>query len=553
MAIIDPDRDAIVIRIIYDGPPLSGKTTSVQTLGRLLGRTTSIFSPEEIEGKTLFFDWMEYVGGLFKGYSISVQIVSVPGQLFLEARRHFLLHTADAVVFVLDASDDPAIPLTYFQNLQTIITQNHDLPVKVIVQANKQDKPNALTAQQLKPYFQDYPQVKIVESSALLSKGVRESFVLGVRLAVERAEILMTKGQLKQGKPEISSAEELLVALQNAVQLTSENFPTPTADLEQVVEPSEEINFNLLLKTADSPTALDPPTLLELPTIISYPEPEQLINKPISSSVPSIPEESHSPSTHSSHIPHTVSPPATEEIPIFPHLDVPLHFLWPPFQTRELLPIFSTLPPPELQEHYWLTYNNHWTCFSKNAWQYQELEEGYHHFQTHLKWHLHCGPLLPRQRALVLATQSPGSQHCRLWQIVPYSATTLMEQFHALWQLPSLDKISLELFKNLIYYVDVQYPMQRYFPTIQVNLQEIMLAPEGGLYYLGPIDFTPSSLEIIDLTTALITLYQPLIKQNLLQNQIDATQIIQELQKIDGFEQQYLIEILTTLLGRISN
>lgn len=523
MAIIDPDLDAIVIRIIYDGPPLSGKTTSVQALGRLLGRTTSVFSPEETEGKTLFFDWMEYVGGLFKGYSISCQIVSVPGQLFLEARRHFLLRTADAIVFVLDASDDPAVPLTYFQNLQTIITQDHDLPIKVIIQANKQDKPNALTAQQLKSYFQDYPQVKIVESSALLSKGVRESFVLGVRLAVERAEILMTRGQLKQGKPEINSGEELLSALQNAVQLTSENSSSPTADLEQMLL-SEEINLNLLLKTANS------------------------------SFVPSTSEESHLPSTHPSPIPPTISPPITEKIPIFPHLDLPMHFLWPPFQTRELLPILPTLPTPELQEHYWLTYNNHWTCFSKNAWQYQELEEGYHHFQTQLKWHLRCGPLLPSQRALILATQSSSSQHCRLWQIVPQSATTLMAQFHALWQLPSLDKISLELFRNLIYYVDVQQPMQRYFPTTRVNLQEIMLNPEGELYYLGPIDFTPSSsLETVDLMTTITTLYQPLIKQNLLHNQIDATQLIQELQKIDGFEQQYLIEILTTLLSRISN
>ena len=102
MAIIDIERDVIVVRIVYDGPPFSGKTTSVHALAKILDKRNTVFSPQEDPlSKTLYFDWMEYCGGFFKGYSISCQIISVPGQLSLMERRHFLLRTADSVVFVL--------------------------------------------------------------------------------------------------------------------------------------------------------------------------------------------------------------------------------------------------------------------------------------------------------------------------------------------------------------------------------------------------------------------------------------------------------------------
>ena len=41
MAIIDTTRDVVVVRIVYDGAPAAGKTLSVQTLGKLLGKTNA--------------------------------------------------------------------------------------------------------------------------------------------------------------------------------------------------------------------------------------------------------------------------------------------------------------------------------------------------------------------------------------------------------------------------------------------------------------------------------------------------------------------------------
>ena len=85
MAVIDPNDDCVVIRVVYDGAPMAGKTTSVATLGRGLG--ASVYSPADHGGRTLYFDWLDYTGGLFEGRRIRCQIVSVPGQATLAPRR----------------------------------------------------------------------------------------------------------------------------------------------------------------------------------------------------------------------------------------------------------------------------------------------------------------------------------------------------------------------------------------------------------------------------------------------------------------------------------
>src|SRR3954471_17712015 len=100
MAIIDQTKGVLVVRIVYDGPALSGKTTSLRALAK--GVQSKVESPAETAGRTLFFDWVDYVGGLFDGRQIRCQIVGVPGQRELAERRKLLIETADAVVLVLD-------------------------------------------------------------------------------------------------------------------------------------------------------------------------------------------------------------------------------------------------------------------------------------------------------------------------------------------------------------------------------------------------------------------------------------------------------------------
>ena len=71
MAVLDARSDAVVIRIVYDGAPMAGKTTSVGALGRGLG--SNVLTPAEVGGRTLYFDWLDYTGGLFEGHRIRCQ------------------------------------------------------------------------------------------------------------------------------------------------------------------------------------------------------------------------------------------------------------------------------------------------------------------------------------------------------------------------------------------------------------------------------------------------------------------------------------------------
>lgn len=217
MAVLDPERNAIVIRIVYDGPPHAGKTTSVRSLARSLMR--SVETPLESAGRTVYFDWMEYTGGLFEGHRIRCQIVSVPGQPDLAARRRALLETADVVVFVADTSTATAVArsVAHIRQMVAIVRDLGELPVGVIVQANKRDVPGAVSRDELRAALgHDFARTAVTESVAEAGVGIRETFVFAVRIALDRIRELIARGALPHGRPAVDTAEQLLAVLEDA-------------------------------------------------------------------------------------------------------------------------------------------------------------------------------------------------------------------------------------------------------------------------------------------------------------------------------------------------
>src|SRR5579862_9592390 len=148
MATLDPRNNTVVIRIAYDGAPMSGKSTSVRALGRGLG--SEVCTPAEIGGRTLYFDWLDYTGGLFEGHRIRCQIISVPGQATLAPRRRRLLESADAIVFVGDSTPSGFISdRGYLSGLARVLEQIPGPPVGLVLQANKRDHPHAIPMEQI--------------------------------------------------------------------------------------------------------------------------------------------------------------------------------------------------------------------------------------------------------------------------------------------------------------------------------------------------------------------------------------------------------------------
>src|SRR4028118_139966 len=100
MPSFDLARGCIVMKIVYDGPALAGKTTNLQKLCSMfpIERRSELFTPGALKGRTMFFDWLEIDGGKKGRHAYRFQLLTVPGQTQRSYRRRPLLQMADAVV-----------------------------------------------------------------------------------------------------------------------------------------------------------------------------------------------------------------------------------------------------------------------------------------------------------------------------------------------------------------------------------------------------------------------------------------------------------------------
>jgi signal recognition particle receptor subunit beta len=225
MPTIDPARGVLVIRVVYDGPALSGKTTSLRALAK--GVSRDVECPGEKDGRTLYFDWVDYVGGIFEGRQIRCQIVSVPGQKQLARRRRFLLESADAVVCVLDTREpELEFGLQWLSELSKTCRAKNP-PVGVVLQANKRDASDAVPREELRAQINQVAPIAIVESVARASDGIREAFVLAVRLALDRVRALSSEGKLESSTSYDDKAQDLLQKLEQAESVAEVALPEP--------------------------------------------------------------------------------------------------------------------------------------------------------------------------------------------------------------------------------------------------------------------------------------------------------------------------------------
>lgn len=209
-----PSNGEVVVRVVYDGPPRAGKTTSLRALAENLRRPVE--SPGEAEGRTLLFDWMEYVGGRFEGRSIRCQVIAVPGQQTLDARRRALLALADVVVLVADTTALGLSELAlHLRRLRSDLEALGGGPVGILVQANKRDLTDAVSLEEVHRTL-DGTDLAIEETVATSGAGIRTSFLHALRLGLDRVRTgLEHTGVLETG-PVIRGSEDLLARLRQA-------------------------------------------------------------------------------------------------------------------------------------------------------------------------------------------------------------------------------------------------------------------------------------------------------------------------------------------------
>ena len=139
--IIDHYNKTVSIKIVYFGPALSGKTTSIKALFSHFGKVDKIHSIESTIKRTLFFDYGT-ITFQNEEYKLKVHLYSTTGQDFYAITRQITLRATDGVIFVVDSQKD-----VYERNLfswSELISYYQekidDLPI--IIAFNKQDLPD---------------------------------------------------------------------------------------------------------------------------------------------------------------------------------------------------------------------------------------------------------------------------------------------------------------------------------------------------------------------------------------------------------------------------
>lgn len=134
----------VQIKIVYYGPGRGGKTTNLEYINRTYREQikTEMVSLKTNDDRTLFFDFLPFDVGQIKGFDVTIQLYTVPGQVKYNATRKLVLRGVDGIVFVADVQKsqrrkniDSLNQL--YENLQTYQLDLFKIPL--VMQYNKVD------------------------------------------------------------------------------------------------------------------------------------------------------------------------------------------------------------------------------------------------------------------------------------------------------------------------------------------------------------------------------------------------------------------------------
>jgi len=100
--IYDYENKTLQIKIVYYGPAMSGKTTSIKHLFSFFNREDTLNSIDSTVGRTLLFDFgvLQFEGA---EWSLKFLIYSATGQDFYASTRPSTLNGVDGIIFVVDS------------------------------------------------------------------------------------------------------------------------------------------------------------------------------------------------------------------------------------------------------------------------------------------------------------------------------------------------------------------------------------------------------------------------------------------------------------------
>ncbi len=172
-----PQRE-LLLKIVYYGPALSGKTTCLQALHAMAPRrnTGRLMALETRDDRTLFFDMLPIAIRTRTGFRVKIKLLTVPGQVIHESTRRVILQGTDAVAFIADSqiSEHKANQDSFFDLRKNLKKNQLPKNLPMIIQFNKRDLSQIRSEEDLRRMEQQQGR-RLYRSVALTGQGVREA------------------------------------------------------------------------------------------------------------------------------------------------------------------------------------------------------------------------------------------------------------------------------------------------------------------------------------------------------------------------------------------
>ena len=234
MVQFDNEYRQIKIKIVYYGPALGGKTTCLQQIHRMVDpqRRTRLYSLNTANDRTLFFDLLALDLGRIRGYRLTLQLYTVPGQVQYNATRRAVLAGADGIVFVADSQeakrDENRESLeNLWENLRANGLDRRTMPL--VFQYNKRDLDPILAVQDLEADLNPSG-APAFPSVAIRGEGVMEAFA-----AITDATLVSVADKLGVGR-QPQAVERLREQARAALEPFLEKAPSPQPPADEAAD-----------------------------------------------------------------------------------------------------------------------------------------------------------------------------------------------------------------------------------------------------------------------------------------------------------------------------
>lgn len=182
------------VKIVYYGPAMSGKTTSIKALFSHFNKEDSIKSIDSSVGRTLFFDF----GVLhFKGteWGIKFLVYSATGQDFYASTRPATLNGVDGIIFIVDSQ------IAYLKHnirswkeLENLFGSDiYSIPI--VISLNKYDlfETEKLDEEEILSHidFSRFKHLSLQKTAALNGEGVLNSFNQMIKFLFPQADLIL--------------------------------------------------------------------------------------------------------------------------------------------------------------------------------------------------------------------------------------------------------------------------------------------------------------------------------------------------------------------------